>query len=1125
MLTAIVVFSVATVATGPVAAAADPSISVSNTPDTVSQNDTVSITYEIENAGADIGGFTTTVTQLPSGATVDAITGAIQSSAPDDNPPTASTEAIAPGETGTITVSYRLNDNVSTGDAVFGIEVSQPLDNTSDTASSTVTVTEASPAGDETSTPTASDITVGQSTAIQTVTWELDIDDTEHTITVSPSDAESITVADVAAPSATVDGDLTIETAISGSGPFNVGVSGDPDTGEVDGTLRVNYTVDTTGVPTSTGETGTISGETVGSATPSFNLTAADSIAVTTTNDNTIGYAVGNLAQDGTVSVAEGNYSEDVRLGVDGLTLVGAGEESTTITGQGSQPGTVRIPSTHPGITVSGLTIEAGSNANAVHASPEGNIPDLTFSENTLVAGRDDVTAFIGGDHGTVDFDRNTFTSREGSVSKHLVLAGQASHGSEAASATSDGSADAVTDNAFEAYTTTAIEFEAQHGEITGNEFTSSTADSTAIAIPGAVGDGNSVAIEGGSILLSQNNFDAETTGVDVASSVNGSVNATSNWWGDVSGPSGQGSGSGASVSENVVFEPWLDAKAPGGQAVERQGLKVTLEETALGVTERTAVASVEEVLSTGVTRRDLTEQVTLESADSSVASVNGTTIIAESPGATTITATADGLDGAVDIRVGLINDIEISLEDDRIPVDGATGFTVNGTFTDGSVSEVTTNADIELTAGEPRATIDTASNMLTGDTQGSVTIEATLQGETDTAELDVFRTETKPVENNRVEFDDVNSTRSIEFDEDVPDTSEVTVTESTRPPEDAPEPPPGVDPVVSPDYEVPDEAVDTPATIELDVSGERLNEVGLEQDELEARLTALREQPGGDGYETVSIVDIDTNDNGATVTIETPGFSTFILGGTSPSTGGSGGGGSGGVTGGGVTGVGGGASSTSGQAKTVSDVRPGTPGTTVTFDQTGLSAITFNSETVEGTAAVDRLDGVPGNAPPFSPNRPVAAVFAIDVPDEQTDSPATLKFDLRADDFADVGLDPDEATVLRDLDDEYEQLDPDVEVNGDTVTVTAETPGFSTFIITDAQTANADASTDTPVPDDGATPASNGGTSASNGDATEMPEPDPDPEADPEPLPGFGVVVALVALLAAALLAVRRHA
>jgi len=53
-----------------------------------------------------------------------------------------------------------------------------------------------------------------------------------------------------------------------------------------------------------------------------------------------------------------------------------------------------------------------------------------------------------------------------------------------------------------------------------------------------------------------------------------GSLNAILNWWGDVDGPSGEGTGAGDSVSTNVIFSPWLgidpdsDPGTPGVQLV-----------------------------------------------------------------------------------------------------------------------------------------------------------------------------------------------------------------------------------------------------------------------------------------------------------------------------------------------------------------------------------------------------------------------------------------------------------------------------------------------------------------------------------------------------------------------------
>jgi len=49
-----------------------------------------------------------------------------------------------------------------------------------------------------------------------------------------------------------------------------------------------------------------------------------------------------------------------------------------------------------------------------------------------------------------------------------------------------------------------------------------------------------------------------DNAGYGVASYVGGSVHAENNWWGDPSGPGGEGSGTGDEVSVNVFYEPWL---------------------------------------------------------------------------------------------------------------------------------------------------------------------------------------------------------------------------------------------------------------------------------------------------------------------------------------------------------------------------------------------------------------------------------------------------------------------------------------------------------------------------------------------------------------------------------------
>ncbi|GAJ17554.1 unnamed protein product, partial [marine sediment metagenome] len=40
-------------------------------------------------------------------------------------------------------------------------------------------------------------------------------------------------------------------------------------------------------------------------------------------------------------------------------------------------------------------------------------------------------------------------------------------------------------------------------------------------------------------------------------------ITAENNWWGDSSGPNGEGPGTGDAVSANVDYEPWLAAHVP----------------------------------------------------------------------------------------------------------------------------------------------------------------------------------------------------------------------------------------------------------------------------------------------------------------------------------------------------------------------------------------------------------------------------------------------------------------------------------------------------------------------------------------------------------------------------------
>lgn len=59
----------------------------------------------------------------------------------------------------------------------------------------------------------------------------------------------------------------------------------------------------------------------------------------------------------------------------------------------------------------------------------------------------------------------------------------------------------------------------------------------------------------------------------DPADYQGGILDARLNWWGDASGPGGEGPGSGDEVTPYVIYCPWLDAAPPGGSPTSSGGL------------------------------------------------------------------------------------------------------------------------------------------------------------------------------------------------------------------------------------------------------------------------------------------------------------------------------------------------------------------------------------------------------------------------------------------------------------------------------------------------------------------------------------------------------------------------
>lgn len=90
----------------------------------------------------------------------------------------------------------------------------------------------------------------------------------------------------------------------------------------------------------------------------------------------------------------------------------------------------------------------------------------------------------------------------------------------------------------------------------------SATIQNNVITVPG----GHGIKVRGlnGVISINFNSIAGNLlSGVKADQSLGQAIDATCNWWGDASGPSGVGPGSGDSVTANVVFTPWQIS--PGG--------------------------------------------------------------------------------------------------------------------------------------------------------------------------------------------------------------------------------------------------------------------------------------------------------------------------------------------------------------------------------------------------------------------------------------------------------------------------------------------------------------------------------------------------------------------------------
>ncbi|WP_435361940.1 right-handed parallel beta-helix repeat-containing protein [Haloarchaeobius sp. DFWS5] len=219
-----------------------------------------------------------------------------------------------------------------------------------------------------------------------------------------------------------------------------------------------------------------------------------------------------------------------------------------------------------------------------------------------------------------------------------------------------------------------------------------------------------------------------------------------------------------------------------------------------------------------------------------------------------------------------------------------------------------------------------------------------------------------------------------------------------------------------------------------------------------------------------------------------------------------------------------------------LTDNDPADPGVQVFFDEGPVEKLSFEDEALadSGTVEIETLEEPPTIvADEFGPENVVSSV-EIDVPESATVSPARLTFRLSESEIGDRNTDT--LQVIRVTGSVNQRLPTEViEASGGGYRVEADTPGFSNFSIVSVEQATTPTQgTPTATEAEPSTPT----TMTATPEPSPTAKPEPSPTAKPEPSPtatpartetpvgvlGFGPGVAIVALILAVLITVRRR-
>jgi hypothetical protein len=236
------------------------------------------------------------------------------------------------------------------------------------------------------------------------------------------------------------------------------------------------------------------------------------------------------------------------------------------------------------------------------------------------------------------------------------------------------------------------------------------------------------------------------------------------------------------------------------------------------------------------------------------------------------------------------------------------------------------------------------------------------------------------------------------------------------------------------------------------------------------------------------------------------------------------GGGDSSGTSGGGAAG-GGGISPVASESRSIADDTPSEPGMTVQFNQGAVNSVTFSEGQEGGSIDVEEYDGTPPGAPDTG-DRPVMEGVVITPSEEYRNTAATIEITVDQTEVLRADATAEDLAVLKATDTGYQTLDTDVVADNGDVTLAAETPGFSAFIVS---TDEGDINTS----GDGDTASGSGDDTGSTGTAESDPDSDSSSDdvmqpnngtesepAEPEGQAGFGLIVGVLSLLLVTLLA-----